>query len=279
MHRLRRAAGSVPRDPRRARRAARGRGGGAAARPAPCREGRPTRRSTTRPQRKNRSVGMACTPKRMASCGLRRRRPSRSRRSGARRRTRRGAARACGTGRTRGRRSRGRRGGHGRRVDRSPSPSARGWWGRAVDGGASWLVHGSSWLSSGLFLPAGVRLGPGEGQFRPGAAAVKYALRCGILTWSLPTTRAPQAGRPSAHDHHLHECRSPVEHALHAIGGKWKPMILWQLLEGTRRFADSSAPSPRSPPRCSPSSFASSRRMVCSSARSSLRSRRGSSTP
>jgi DNA-binding HxlR family transcriptional regulator len=34
------------------------------------------------------------------------------------------------------------------------------------------------------------------------------------------------------------ECRSPVEHALHAIAGKWKPMILWQLLEGTRRFAE-----------------------------------------
>lgn len=34
------------------------------------------------------------------------------------------------------------------------------------------------------------------------------------------------------------ECRSPVEHALHAITGKWKPRILWELLEGTRRFAE-----------------------------------------
>ena len=34
------------------------------------------------------------------------------------------------------------------------------------------------------------------------------------------------------------ECRSPVEHALHAIAGKWKPRILWELLEGTRRFAE-----------------------------------------
>lgn len=34
------------------------------------------------------------------------------------------------------------------------------------------------------------------------------------------------------------ECRSPVEHALHAIVGKWKPRILWELLEGTRRFAE-----------------------------------------
>ena len=34
------------------------------------------------------------------------------------------------------------------------------------------------------------------------------------------------------------ECRSPVEHALHAIAGKWKPRLLWELLEGTRRFAE-----------------------------------------
>ncbi|MDX1383077.1 MAG: helix-turn-helix domain-containing protein [Thermoanaerobaculia bacterium] len=34
------------------------------------------------------------------------------------------------------------------------------------------------------------------------------------------------------------ECRSPVEAALHAIAGKWKPPILWQLMEGTLRFGE-----------------------------------------
>ncbi len=34
------------------------------------------------------------------------------------------------------------------------------------------------------------------------------------------------------------DCRSPVESALHAIRGKWKPLILWQLLEETRRFGE-----------------------------------------
>ena len=34
------------------------------------------------------------------------------------------------------------------------------------------------------------------------------------------------------------DCRSPVESALHALGGKWKPLILWHLLEDMRRFGE-----------------------------------------
>jgi DNA-binding HxlR family transcriptional regulator len=49
-----------------------------------------------------------------------------------------------------------------------------------------------------------------------------------MLSWSLAPSMTTSCT----------ECRSPVEHALHAIAGKWKPRILWELLEGTRRFAE-----------------------------------------
>ncbi|WP_145038951.1 helix-turn-helix domain-containing protein [Paenibacillus sp. Y412MC10] len=32
------------------------------------------------------------------------------------------------------------------------------------------------------------------------------------------------------------EC--PIETVMHVIGGKWKPLILWHLMESTKRFSD-----------------------------------------
>ncbi|MGG4343582.1 winged helix-turn-helix transcriptional regulator [Paenibacillus lautus] len=30
----------------------------------------------------------------------------------------------------------------------------------------------------------------------------------------------------------------PIETVMHVIGGKWKPLILWHLMESTKRFSD-----------------------------------------
>ncbi|TCZ73245.1 transcriptional regulator [Paenibacillus albiflavus] len=35
---------------------------------------------------------------------------------------------------------------------------------------------------------------------------------------------------------HQHEC--PVETLIHVLSGKWKPMILWHLIESKKRFND-----------------------------------------
>ncbi|WP_168120835.1 helix-turn-helix domain-containing protein [Paenibacillus sp. HB172176] len=35
---------------------------------------------------------------------------------------------------------------------------------------------------------------------------------------------------------HQREC--PIETVIHVLGGKWKPTIMWQLMDSTRRFSD-----------------------------------------
>ncbi|MGP4078504.1 winged helix-turn-helix transcriptional regulator [Pseudalkalibacillus sp. R45] len=36
----------------------------------------------------------------------------------------------------------------------------------------------------------------------------------------------------------IHQRECPIETVIHVMGGKWKPVILWHLMESTRRFND-----------------------------------------
>lgn len=36
----------------------------------------------------------------------------------------------------------------------------------------------------------------------------------------------------------IHQRECPIETVIHVLGGKWKPMILWNLVESTKRFCD-----------------------------------------
>ncbi|MFC5406482.1 winged helix-turn-helix transcriptional regulator [Cohnella soli] len=36
----------------------------------------------------------------------------------------------------------------------------------------------------------------------------------------------------------IHQRECPIETIIHVMGGKWKPMILWNLAESAKRFSD-----------------------------------------
>lgn len=36
----------------------------------------------------------------------------------------------------------------------------------------------------------------------------------------------------------IHQRECPIETVIHVLGGKWKPTILWHLVESTRRYND-----------------------------------------
>ncbi|WP_409276167.1 winged helix-turn-helix transcriptional regulator [Neobacillus sp. SCS-31] len=36
----------------------------------------------------------------------------------------------------------------------------------------------------------------------------------------------------------IHKLECPLETIIHVLGGKWKPMILWQLIQSKKRFSD-----------------------------------------
>ncbi|BFT74169.1 MULTISPECIES: helix-turn-helix domain-containing protein [Paenibacillus] len=36
----------------------------------------------------------------------------------------------------------------------------------------------------------------------------------------------------------IHQRECPIETVIHVLGGKWKPTILWNLVESTKRYSD-----------------------------------------
>ncbi|WP_028778046.1 winged helix-turn-helix transcriptional regulator [Shimazuella kribbensis] len=36
----------------------------------------------------------------------------------------------------------------------------------------------------------------------------------------------------------IHQRQCPIETIIHVLGGKWKPQILWHLIDSTKRFSD-----------------------------------------
>ena len=48
----------------------------------------------------------------------------------------------------------------------------------------------------------------------------------------------------------IHQRECPIETVIHVLSGKWKPMILWHLMESTKRYNDLEKLIPMFPKKC-----------------------------